>query len=233
MSRLGGKLKVVAAQVRRGDLHQVAATVGNRLWSDDQCYLLRADADFARSDGVPVLDARPTSLADVERGLSPDAAENGEDRELRLRRINIARAGLGTGYGIWEDGVLAYVQWAFGPEDNAGLLKHFGAAMPQLAADEMLLEGAFVLGPFRGKGLFPAGISAVGRAARRPDTRWFRTPVGVANIPTLRGCARIGFRPDEVRTDHWRLFRLKATVAPVGSDLEWPPAKGSVPIRYS
>jgi len=233
MSRLTGKMKVVAAQIRRGDIGQVASTVRNRMWSDDDCYLLRADVDFALPDGLPVLEARPTSIADIEHGLSPDSAENPEDRELRLRRANIARAGIGTGYGIWEDDVLAYVQWAFGPEDNAGLLEHFGGAMPHLAPDELLLEGAFVLGPFRGKGLFSAGMWAVGQAARRPNTRWLRTPVGVANIPTLRGCARIGYRPDNVRTDHWRLLRLQAAVAPVASTLVWPPEKGSAPIRYS
>ena len=142
--------------------------------------------------------------------LSADAMR---ERAIRLR---MARANLQTCYVAVNDADQpCYVQWLIGPSENDKIRAIFGGRFPALKPDEMLLEGAFTLEAWRGKGIMAAAMAQISAKAIDHHARWVMTFVDSQNIPSLKGCKKSGFEPFIGRTDRWRAFQHRSYFGPL------------------
>ena len=93
--------------------------------------------------------------------------------------------------------------------DDQDLIGASGAGKyAKLAGGEVLLEGAYTFTRFRGVGAMADGMWQLLAMARRDGARCAFTYVADDNIPSLRGCANVGFVADHV---HFSVRRLVAT----------------------
>jgi RimJ/RimL family protein N-acetyltransferase len=144
-------------------------------------------------------------LTESEETLSADALK---ERNIRVR---MAEANLATCYVALTDGdEPTYIQWLMGASENAKIHEIFGERFPTLAADEMLLEGAFTFEAWRGKGIMACAMAQITDEAPKYGARSVITFVGDGNIASLKGCKRCGFEPYIRRTDTLRFFRHHA-----------------------
>ena len=81
---------------------------------------------------------------------------------------------------------------------------------PALWPSEVLLEGAYTFTGARGQGVMADGMWQLLDRARTDGARTAITYVAQDNIPSLRGCANVGFRPDHVRRHARRAGRTRS-----------------------
>ena len=86
-----------------------------------------------------------------------------------------------------------YVQWLFGPEDNAFIARLGG--FPSLQKGEALLENAYTPPAYRGFGIMSAAMARIAEHAAGVGARHVLTFVDDDNIASLKGCQRAGFQP--------------------------------------
>lgn len=139
-----------------------------------------------------------------------------DERDLRIARLELAEEGFGTGYvAITETDDPCYVQWLFGPAENAAIYRYFEHVFPALRKGEALLEGAFTPVQHRGKGIMPAAMARIAERAADLDARFVITFVADDNIPSLKGCDRAGFTSYIRRSDKWVGIRRTITFSPL------------------
>lgn len=127
----------------------------------------------------------------------------------------MVEAELATCYvAVTEDDAPCYMQWLIGPEENEKVRSIFQYRFPRIAEDEMLLEGAFTLEHWRGKGIMAAAMSRIAEQAIDRGARSVITFVGSDNEPSLKGCRKAGFEPYLTRIDSWRCFQFSTTFTP-------------------
>jgi GNAT superfamily N-acetyltransferase len=130
--------------------------------------------------------------------------------------LRLIRAGLPTPYvAVTGNDQPCYVQWLIGSSDDETVHRLFGNRFPVLRSDEMLLEGAFTLEEWRGKGIMAAAMAQIAEKAIPHAARYVVTLVNDDNIPSLKGCKKAGFAPYLARTDHWRHFHFEASFGPL------------------
>jgi RimJ/RimL family protein N-acetyltransferase len=133
---------------------------------------------------------------------------SGYDLEQVRERQGWYQAGVRTLYVAWSEGQPAYCQWLLYPDDLPALV----AANPSgkyepLEEGEVLLEGAYTFVRFRGAGAMADCMGQLVRIAAEDGCRTAYTCVAEDNVPSLKGCARVGFAPDRLRSYEWRLGR--------------------------
>jgi GNAT superfamily N-acetyltransferase len=142
----------------------------------------------------------------------------GEAKRQRATRLRLVRLRLPTCYvAVTADDQPCYVQWLIGAESNDAVQRLFVNRFPVLAPDDMLLEGAFTLEAWRGKGIMAAAMAQIAEKALDHHARYVVTLVATDNIPSLKGCKKAGFEPYVARTDSWRRFRFTASFGPLSA----------------
>lgn len=141
-----------------------------------------------------------TGFADELRGVS------GGDTVEIVQRLELCEAGVKTLYVAVDDsGAPLYAQWLVRPDEQDALHRATDGLFPELGDGEALVEGAYTFVNARKQGAMGDGMNQLLLRARDAgDTKVF-TYVAVANIPSLRGCANVGFVPDHLRRDVRRL----------------------------
>jgi hypothetical protein len=114
-----------------------------------------------------------------------------------------------------ESGGPIYAQWLVRRDDQQALHNIKGDLFPQLGEREALLEGAYTFVSARGQGAMTDGMAQLLAAARDAGDRKVYTYVAEENIPSLRGCAKVGFEPDHLRLVANRFGIRKIKHAPV------------------
>ena len=124
------------------------------------------------------------------------------------------------------DGRPIYAQWLIRQPDAWRLQDK--PPHDDLADDEVLLEGAYTFVAFRGVGAMADGMGQLLRIACDEGKAAAITYVRDNNIPSLRGCARVGFVLDHVRVNSTRLGRVSSDRAEVGAEARraWESAVG-------
>jgi GNAT superfamily N-acetyltransferase len=187
--------------------------------SDSETIGLRRDLSIsitAPSAAIP-LTIRELRPADVPILFAcDDDVRSGEAMRQRAIRLRMTQADLKTCYvAANDDDQPCYVQWLIGPSEKEKLRELFDDRFPTLRDDEMLLEGAFTLEAWRGKGIMAAAMARIAASAADHDARWVITFVAEDNIPSLKGCKKAGFEPYLRRADRWRMFRHASTFGQV------------------
>ena len=136
-----------------------------------------------------------------------------------LRRLLICRAGIrGLHVAVDADGSPMYAQWLLDAEERDRLRSRMPGPWRELRRDEAIVEFAYTFTRHRGKGVMAAGMGAlVEVAAARGRTRVF-TYVRPDNVPSLRGCAKVGFRPSSIVATSFRLGFHRVSFTPVDAE---------------
>jgi GNAT superfamily N-acetyltransferase len=211
----------------RNTVHLLTAGAWSDVWSaartcwrsDSETIGLRRDVSlpFAAPQAAIPITVRelrasdiPVLFANTGNTLSVDALRQ---RAIRLR---MTKANLQTCYvAVTGDDQPCYVQWLIAPSENDNVRAIFGERFPSLKPDEMLLEGAFTLEAWRGKGIMAAAMAQITEKAIDHHAKWVITFVGSDNIPSLKGCKKSGFEPFIGRTDRWRVFQHRSQFGPL------------------
>ena len=115
------------------------------------------------------------------------------------------------------DDQACYIQWLISPRENVLLQESFDGLFPRLAANEMLLEGAYTPVAFRGQRIMPAAMALIAERAADLGAERALTFVSDDNIPSLKGCKRAGFAPCLQRQAIHRLGRCRMIFAPLAA----------------
>jgi hypothetical protein len=129
--------------------------------------------------------------------------------ELLLRK-DLCDSGVQELYVAYSDGQPAYAQWLIRAEDQDELHRHAPGRYDRLEPDEVLLEGAFTFAAFRRMGVMADGMVQLLRIAAEEGATSALTYVAIDNLPSLRGCANVGFDLDHVRVSVRRLGRRRS-----------------------
>ena len=95
---------------------------------------------------------------------------------------------------------------------------HAPSRYPHLGEGEVILEGAYTFTAFRQLGAMRDGMAQLLRIAAAEGANSALTYVEAHNVPSLRGCADVGFRPDHVRASIRRLGRRTGTTRQLEDD---------------
>lgn len=187
--------------------------------SDSEAIGLRRDVTlpFAAPQAAVPITIRKIKESDVPFLFGIDGETLSADA-LRQRStgMRMTRANLATCYvAVGDDDRPYYVQWLIGSSENKKIHELFDNRFPALGANEMLLEGAFTLEAWRGKGIMAAAMSEIAGRAGDSDAQCVITFVMSDNVPSLKGCAKAGFVPFLVRRDRWRFFRRRSVFSPL------------------
>lgn len=206
---------------RAGAWSDIARVTRDYWGSESQTVGLRRDVSIpfsAPSAAFPIA-VRPLKDADFSAIFESNGDQlSGDALRERSIRLRMARAKLGVCYvAANEADEPCYIQWLIGSGDNDRIRELFGDRFPRLAPDEMLLEGAFTLERWRGKGLMAAGMARIAEKALEHHASTVITFVATDNIPSLKGCKKAGFEPFVTRTDRWRLFKHRSSFGPLAA----------------
>jgi hypothetical protein len=220
------RLKKLARLLRSGDLSLILRTIGRRLYSDDVSLGLRRDTTLPfRVPRPPLwLTVRPIEPDDVPPLIdvtSPDGKSGGIMD--RVRAAYLIESGIQTCYvAVTREGHICYMQFLIDPSQNEKLRKLYSDLMPPLRKDEALLEGAFSLERYRGRGIMLHVIPKLAKRARELDLRWLIAFASVTNLPMLKGCRWTGFVPYVLRRESYRLFHRQVTFTPLPEGASYP-----------
>jgi hypothetical protein len=139
----------------------------------------------------------------------------GLDYGRALHRRRLHRAGLRTLHVAWSaDRVPVYVQWLVGPAEWPVLDALEGSFWPRPRQGEVLLEFAYTFVPFRGKGVMSDAMGQLLRIAAAGGASTAYTYVTVDNVPSLRGCAHVGFELDHMKESSRNMGVRRSVIRP-------------------
>lgn len=194
---------------------EILRKLSHRLSSDSYAYGLRRDLanPCVPPEAQIPLTVRALRESDLARifvfNRSGQSPEDVAELESRLEHIYAA---IPTCYvAVSEDDIPTYIQWLMGSQENERIQAYFNGIFPILSPDEALLENAFTLREFRGKGIMAAAMARIAEQGSGIGARSVITFVDVNNIASLKGCRRAGFHPYTLRHERWRLFRRELT----------------------
>ena len=206
---------------RSGEWAEIRHVLRHYWHSDTTAIGLRRDISvpFSAPTAALPLTVRPLLDRDIPFLFGSDGDHlTGEAKRTRAMGLRMVHAQLPTCYvAVTAEGQPCYVQWLIGAESNATVQRLFGDRFPVLKPDEMLLEGAFTLEAYRGKGIMAAAMAQIAEKAAAHNARFVVTLVGVDNIPSLKGCKKAGFTPYLSRTDRWRHFQFTTSFGPLSA----------------
>jgi hypothetical protein len=140
---------------------------------------------------------------------------SGLDYGRALHRRRLHDAGLRTLHVAWSSGrVPVYVQWLVGPEEWQVLDALEGSFWPRPGEGEVLLEFAYTFVPFRGKGVMSDAMGQLLRIAAADGAAAAYTYVTVDNVPSLRGCAHVGFELDHMKETSRHMGIRRSVIRP-------------------
>jgi hypothetical protein len=194
------------------------------LWSTSVSFGLMVDLDNplpkARAARIPVVMQvqSPESFTGFQQELARVSGSNSTEASGRQEFCD---AGVESLYvSLDESGEPIYAQWLVREDDQESLHRIKKGLFPQLGAGEALLEGAYTFVNARGQAAMADGMAQLLAEARVAGDRNVYTYVAEDNIPSLRGCANVGFLPDHLRLVVNRFGIRRIHRAPVDADRE-------------
>lgn len=192
-------------------------------WSSHVSFGLRADLDRlpeVRPARIAVcMEPRDTAsfggfVDELDRVSGGDAVEV-------VQRQSLCAAGVQTLYVAVDDsGEPIYAQWLVRGDEQEALHRATNGLFPQLGEGEALVEGAYTFVNSRKLGAMTDGMRQLLVRARDSGDQTVFTYVAEGNVPSLRGCAIVGFVPDHLRLDTRRLGLRRTGRVPLDSSSE-------------
>ena len=166
----------------------------------------------------------PASFSGFEEELG--RVSDGDAVEVAQRQSLCAAGVRSLFVAVDDSGAAIYAQWLVRSDEQEALHRVTHGLFPQLGEGEALVEGAYTFVSFRKLGVMADGMSQLLVQARDAGDQKVFTYVAEENIPSLRGCANVGFLPDHVRRDVRRLGLRRVRRGPLdaSSEASWAAA---------
>lgn len=226
MNNIVTRLKNLLFLLKSGRFSQIFGRISFRLRSDSISFGLRRDLSvpFIPPAAQIPLTVRPLEQSDIPKIFDLDKPGlSEEDKQDLLARLEHIHANIPTCYVAASSGnTPAYLQWLMGFEQNLKIQAHFNGIFPLLAPDEALLENAYTLKDFRGKGVMAAAMALLAERGKEIGARYVITFVGQNNVASLKGCKRAGFSPYLLRHEKWSLFRRSLSFVKLPDGTPYP-----------
>ena len=140
------------------------------------------------------------------------------ERHEASRRMAMLATGIRTCYASVDDaGNVRVMQWLIPAGENEAMRHLYGDWFPWLAADEALMENAYVFPKYRGTGVLSVALSKLVEIARGAGVARIRTGIPGTNVNSLMSFSRMGFRPERVRVEKRRFGVAARSVVAVTS----------------
>ena len=152
---------------------------------------------------------------------------SGADSVAVAQRKRFCAAGVRTLYvSVDDSGNPIYAQWLVRSDNQEALHRISNGFFLQLGEGEALLEGAYTFVSARGQGVMADGMSQLLASARDAGDLKAYTYVDEGNIPSLRGCAKVGFEPDHLRlvVSRFGIRKIRRTTVDEASRAHWEAA---------
>ena len=206
--------------IRRIRLEALLRRLREDTWDTKLFFELRCDLDHElpaiRPAKLPI-EMQPTDRRTF-RGFSDELGRiDGANYLKVLLRTWYCRAGFETLFVAYDGINPVYAQWLASPAQQRRIPWFLPGRFPAIRPDELLLEGAYTFIDYRRLGLMRDGMAQLLRCALEKQARAVITYVAVDNIPSLRGCADVGFLPHRVRVSTRRVVRWTRNL-PVGTE---------------
>jgi len=198
-------------------LRDAAGLAGEQLWYTKCFFGLRAPLPPTTPKPAKIsIEMRPVD-ARAFRGFADElGVATGSDYAQVLLRESLCQSGLGELYVAGDpDGAPIYAQWLMRPRDRAALTLHSPGRYVELGDGDGLVEGAYTFTRFRQLGAMRDGMAKLLQIAAAGGMTAVYTYVEAHNIPSLRGCADVGFVPDHMSESVRRVGRRTTSMRPV------------------
>ena len=199
-------------------IRAAAGIAVEQIWFTKDFFGLRAPLTppaTPRTAKIPIT-MLPVDAASFQGFADELAVAIGPDYTQLLLRENLRTSGIGELYVAVDDaGVPIYAQWLVRPRDQDALHAHSPGRYADFGDTEVLLEGAYTFTRFRRMGAMADGMAKLLRVAADEGMTAAYTYVEAHNIPSLRGCAEVGFVPEHVRASIRRLGRRRGVMRQV------------------
>ncbi len=195
------------------------------LWSTEtNWFVLRTDLGQL-PDPLPTrteVAMEPVDVADFTGFIDELELVTGSDRGALDDREKMRSAGIDRFYVSFSPSrEPVYAQFVITPEQQEAMQAAFRRELfPKLEERQVLLEGAYTFTSFRGLGVMAEGMRQVLTRARDDGFDQALTTVDRDNVPSLRGCARVGFEPARVGVISRRFGQFSRRHAPARAD-DW------------
>lgn len=186
---------------RRLGGHVIATELRHRVLSRTPSFGLSCDLSKLPplKEGAVPLTLKPC-LDDFDGFADEMGRTTGADYGRALRRKRLHEMGVRTLHVARnQEYEPVYVQWLVTAADRTGLDKAGIDYWPPFPPNEVLLEFAYTFTPFRGMGAMGDGMGRLLRIAADQGANAAHTYVTPDNVPSLRGCAKVGFTLAHVR----------------------------------
>jgi hypothetical protein len=206
------RLKRALELVRATDRRTVGREVLGRAWGQKTYLGLRCDlSDLPdrRAAKIPLTMTARSSADFTGFEIERQHAAGADQIQLLIRErfcdLDVRSLYVATS----PEEMPMYCQWLIHADDQHLLDASGAGEYAKLAGDEVLLEGAYTFTPFRGVGAMADGMWQLLSVARGEGARCAFTYVADDNIPSLRGCANVGFVADHVHLSVRRFGRRR------------------------
>jgi GNAT superfamily N-acetyltransferase len=229
---VGDASSVLVQIIRAGHLRAPLRLLRTRLSSETVSLGLRLETSNRAEPPAGALAMRVRPLEPRDVPTFTDFGRPGLTNESlvpRIRAARLFRSGIRTCYVAEVAGAVAYMQYLIDASQNGKLKTFFGDAYPELAPDEGLLESAFSLERYRGRGLLLHVVPELAKEAEKMGIRRLIAFVAIDNAPMLRGCRACGFVPFVRRTERYRLFRNHVSFEELPAGSPYPAELDSAP----
>ena len=188
-----------------------------RSWATSRSLGLRCDLAALpprREAKIPIVMTPAQSAA--EAGLLAEAkAAKGTPSTEAAGRVALCDGGVKRLYvARSEDGQARYCQWLIGTGDHVKIDTLSPGLYPRPKPGEVLLEGAYTYTDSRRLGAMGDGMRQLLQIAHDEGQSAAFTYVAEQYLPSIRGCANVGFELDHVRVSKRRLFLKRITFVP-------------------
>jgi RimJ/RimL family protein N-acetyltransferase len=238
MRQLLHRSRDIIGLVRQGHARELLSVARSRLRSEFVSYGLRRDLSqpFTPPRAKIDLDVRPLARGDSLSFLDPTSRSTSSDEWVRRNQLGLLASGMGTCWIATDPGGKpCYMQWLITSRDNARIRSQWGGIIPQLGAQEALLEGAYTPDSHRGLGIMANAMARIAEKAKDLGAHSVITFVAADNVPSLKGCKKAGFDPYVERRVIWRLGRRHAMFTRLPDGFRFPyeleGKESSAPLR--
>ncbi|MEE9413817.1 MAG: hypothetical protein V3V01_00950 [Acidimicrobiales bacterium] len=222
MSRVTTRLKVLANQVRSGDIAGARSDVAH--WMSSQTESVGFRRDYTKTYAAPpVPDVELTAVAldaTLATRLFDSKGLKDRDKQFLDRRRTLWEEGFEGGYvAVDPQGEPAYLQF-FIPHSQADKVRsYWGPLFPDFGPETLIVEGAWIPPGHRKKNVMGSGLHLVTELAkqRSPDVvRYGLCYPEAANKGAVLGTRSGGYDVVEKRTETWKFGRRSVSFEPAG-----------------
>jgi hypothetical protein len=159
---------------------------------------------------------RPLEPMDVPALLGQTVPAHDAPKQA-LRRYWIENGLQGCHVAVVKDGPICFMQWLFSARDNDQIRHFFGDELPQLAADTVMVEGAYTPPAYRRLPIMPAAMERLAMRGREIGARWAVVYISDGNPAMIKAAQWAGFAPFEEKWFRRRFFRTIVSFEPLPS----------------